>query len=97
MLGLGSLLVIAGLAYTMVSTRKAPNGSLVVVLLASLAIGSTSNSPFEFESAYFCGSVVADEEDASVRYLVLDRLRHAAVDLDDPTTSSSAKSASSPV
>ncbi|MFT5202664.1 MAG: SAM-dependent methyltransferase [Candidatus Aldehydirespiratoraceae bacterium] len=84
-LGVGALLVITGIAYTMAATRKAPNGTLVVVLLASLAIGSTSSSPCEFESAYFCGSVVVDEEDASVRYLVLDRLRHAAVDLDDPT------------
>ena len=84
-MGLGALLVITGLAYTMVSTRTAPSATLVVVLLASLAVGGTAGSPCEFESAYFCGRVVIDEEDASVRYLILDTLRHAAVDLDDPT------------
>ena len=84
-IGLGALLVLAGLAFIMAASRKAPPATLVVILLASLAVGATSNSPCEFESAYFCGRVVTDEEDASVRYLILDTLRHAAVDLDDPT------------
>jgi MFS family permease len=84
-MGVGAALVVTGIVYIMVSRRAAPPATLVVVLLASLAIGATADSPCEFESAYFCGRVVVDEEDASVRYLHLDTLRHAAVDLDDPT------------
>ena len=84
-LAVGAALVVTGLVYMMVATRKAPPATLVVVLLASLGIGATADSPCEFESAYFCGRVVVDEDDASVRYLILDTLRHAAVDLDDPT------------
>ncbi|MEQ8841501.1 MAG: fused MFS/spermidine synthase [Acidimicrobiales bacterium] len=81
----GALLVAWGLFETVRVSRKAPSATLVVVLLASFGIGATADSPCEFESAYFCGRVVGDEEDASVRYLILDTLRHAAVDLDDPT------------
>ncbi len=81
----GALLVGWGLFETVRITRRAPSAALVVVLLASLGIGATADSPCEFESAYFCGRVVVDEDDASVRYLILDTLRHAAVDLDDPT------------
>jgi hypothetical protein len=84
-MAVGAALVVTGLAYIMVSSRKAPPATLVVILLASLAVGGTAESPCEFESAYFCGRVVVDEDDASVRYLILDTLRHAAVDLDDPT------------
>ena len=81
----GALLVAWGLFETVRITRKAPSAALVVVLLASFGIGATADSPCEFESAYFCGWVAVDEDDASVRYLHLDTLRHAAVDLDDPT------------
>jgi SAM-dependent methyltransferase len=84
-MAVGAALVITGIAYTLVATRKAPPATAVVVLVASLGVGATADSPCEFESAYFCGRVVVDEEDASVRYLILDTLRHAAVDLDDPT------------
>jgi len=84
-MGVGAALVVAGLTFIMIASRKAPPATLVVLLLASLAVGATAESPCEFESAYFCGRVVVDEEDASVRYLILDTLRHAAVDLDDPT------------
>jgi SAM-dependent methyltransferase len=84
-MAVGAALVITGIAYTLVATRKAPPATAIVVLVASLGVGATADSPCEFESAYFCGRVVVDEEDASVRYLILDTLRHAAVDLDDPT------------
>lgn len=84
-LGLGALLVIAGLVFVLRARRTAPSATLVVLVLASLAVGGTASSPCEFESAYFCGKVVVDPDDESVRYLWLDTLRHAAVDLDDPT------------
>lgn len=83
--GLGALLVIAGLVFTMLVTRKAPSAAIIVGLIASLGIGATASSPCEFESAYFCGSIEIDPDEPSVRYLRLDTLRHAAIDLDDPT------------
>jgi hypothetical protein len=44
-----------------------------------------SPTPCQRESAYFCISVEADGQDASRRLLRMDTLRHAYVDLDDPT------------
>ena len=41
--------------------------------------------PCERETAYFCANVTQDEERPSGRSLILDRTRHAHVDLDDPT------------
>lgn len=81
----GALLVAWGIFEIVRISRKPPSAALVVVLLASFGIGATASSPCEFESAYFCGRVETDPENASVRYLILDTLRHAAVDLDDPT------------
>ena len=42
-------------------------------------------TPCDVETAYFCASVRHDPERPSGRVLVLDDLRHAYVDLDDPT------------
>jgi hypothetical protein len=47
---------------------------------AATAIGRSC----EVESAYFCARVVVDPADRSGRILLLDDLRHAYVDLDDP-------------
>ncbi len=84
-LGLGGVLVVLGAGISFQVSRMSPSSALVVVVLASLGAGISSQSPCEFESAYFCGRVVVDEEDPSLRWLVLDDLVHAAVDVDDPT------------
>lgn len=81
---LGVGLVVLGAALTLWATQAKPSAALIVVVLASFGAGVSSQSPCEFESAYFCGRVVVDEEDESLRWLVLDDLVHAAVDLDDP-------------
>ena len=82
---LGTALVALGVAMSMWGRIAKPSGALALVVVASFGAGISSQSPCEFESAYFCGRVVADEDDPSVRRLVLDDLVHAAVDLDDPT------------
>lgn len=81
---LGGVLVLLGAAMTFWSSHRVPSGAVAVVVLASLGAGVSSQSPCAFESAYFCGRVIVDEEDDSLRWLVLDDLVHAAVDLDDP-------------
>lgn len=83
-ISLGVLLVVAGGALTGWQTRQAPSAALLAGVIVSFGIGVTSTSPCEFESAYFCGRVVVDADDPSVRSLVLDNLVHASVDLDDP-------------
>jgi MFS family permease len=84
-LGLGTLLVAAGLGFMVRASGRAPSAAVVVVLLASLGVGAVADDPCDFESAYFCGRVETDPDDPSLRFLVLDTLRHAAVDVDDPT------------
>ncbi len=85
-IGLGIILVVSGLAFAATSGgRSTPTvteaGLGGLVLLAAVF----APNPCEFESAYSCGRVVADEDNPSLRFLVLDTLRHGAVDLDDPT------------
>ncbi len=55
------------------------------VALVLLGIAAPTTGPCEFESAYACGRVETDPDDASLRFLHLDTLRHGAVDLDNPT------------
>jgi spermidine synthase len=53
----------------------------VVGLLLTAAVPS----PCDVESAYYCASVIVDEDRASGRVLRLDRLSHSYIDLADPT------------
>jgi MFS family permease len=52
--------------------------------LAAAALGLAVGSPCDRDSEYFCARVLEDPARASGRILVLDDLRHAYVDLDDP-------------
>ncbi|MGI9644857.1 MAG: fused MFS/spermidine synthase, partial [Ilumatobacteraceae bacterium] len=52
-----------------------------VALVTATALGSACDS----ETAYYCVSIVADDDHPPGRTLVLDDLRHSYVDLDDPT------------
>jgi len=58
-------------------------GALAGILVVSGAALAAPN-PCQRESAYYCIAVVSDPARASGRTLVLDRLRHAYVDLTDP-------------
>lgn len=85
---LGVALIGTGLAIAVTLGRARPSGLLALALaLAGGAIAWTIvvPGPCERESAYFCISVEADEFDDSRRVLRMDTLRHAYVDLDDPT------------
>lgn len=87
----GGALVIAGVLLwrALAKTKDEVNGAMIaaatVIAVGSAALSQLIGSPCDVESAYFCASVVVDEERPSGRLLVLDRLRHSYVDLDDPT------------
>ncbi|NNE96585.1 MAG: fused MFS/spermidine synthase [Acidimicrobiales bacterium] len=64
---------------------KLPSAGVGAVGVIFFGLASVAANPCEFESAYACGRVVEDEDNPSLRFLILDTLRHGAVDLDDPT------------
>ena len=88
-LGLGSALVLTGIGLWWAAAGGRAFGSTVAAgaIVAVLAAGTTvlAGDPCDVETAYFCASVRHDPERPSGRVLVLDDLRHAYVDLDDPT------------
>ena len=84
-MALGAVLVIAGAITHGYFTKKAPTASAVVLVLAAAFLGTTSNPTCEYETSYFCANIVADEDNPRGRSLYLDGLRHAYIDLDDPT------------
>ena len=89
-LALGALLVLAGLgiwacvgqgpALRLGDRRRRAWSPSLAAGAAALA-----GDPCDVETAYFCASVRFDPARPSGRVLVLDDLRHAYVDLDDPT------------
>ena len=83
----GAVLVVIGLVLTVALRRR---GATLTGVLALTAIGFggvalAGPSPCDTESAYYCIAVVAETNDPDGRTLVLDRLTHAHVELDDPT------------
>jgi spermidine synthase/MFS family permease len=95
-LGTGGFLVVTGLLVAWHlrgdwgrGTDGVPTGSSMLLLAAggTLLLGSGAAfapSPCDRESAYYCIAVVPDPARPTGRTLVLDRLRHAYVDLADP-------------
>ncbi len=87
-ISLGVGLVIAGIGLTLLLERR-PAGALAVgvvgllVVLAGSAWAIAAPDPCQRESAYFCIHVESDG--GTGRTLRLDTLRHAHVDLADPT------------
>lgn len=84
-LGVGAALVLAGVAARWWLERRPP---AVVPLAAALVVGLVgvaTPSPCELETAYFCVRVEVDPDRPTGRALHLDQLRHAYVDLADPT------------
>ncbi len=87
-IAIGSALIVAGLLIAWRLGRVRPSGLLALALaLAGGAVLWTvaAPDPCQRESAYFCISVEAASDDGSERLLRMDTLRHAYVDLDDPT------------
>lgn len=87
-IAIGSALVVAGVVLWFVR-RSEGRGALVAtgVAVAVLSSGAAvlAGRPCDVETAYFCAKVDIDEARPSARILWLDDLRHAYVDLDDPT------------
>jgi len=82
---LGAVLVISGAAVHGYVVRLIPSAGAIVLLLASGILGVTAGRPCEHETSYFCANIVVDDDNPSGRSLYLDGLRHAYVDLDDPS------------
>ncbi len=85
MISIGALLVIGGLVATRWLSRKGPGGfevgALVVAGLLTMAVGTDC----DYETDYACARVVPDEDRPGGRSLILDQVRHAHVDINDPT------------
>lgn len=89
LLGVGSVLAVAGFAMTLTQrrARRLGRGVALLVILVPLAIGSglLAPQPCDTETRYHCAVVRADPDREAGRLLVLDTLRHSYVDLEDPT------------
>lgn len=88
--GVGALLVLAGIAVFMRSGGR-PDGPEVGAVIFAAVVSALVASPCDQTTDYYCVRVVSDVERniddprPGGRSLVLDSLRHAHVDLDDPT------------
>jgi predicted membrane-bound spermidine synthase len=82
----GALLAVVGLV--LMATRGVGLAGLALVVVASVAsagVAVAAPAACERESAYYCMRITTDPIDPDGRTLVLDRVRHAYVDLADPT------------
>lgn len=84
-IAIGAALVIAGAATHGHLAKTMPTAGSLVMLVFAGALGITSSQPCEHVTSYFCANVVVDEDVETGRSLYLDGLRHAYVDLNDPT------------
>lgn len=84
-LGIGTVLVVTGIAVGVRLGRAKVGASMgVVAVLAGTGVVAMP-PPCDTETAYFCVRIERDALRPSGRNLYLDRLRHAYVDLEDPT------------
>jgi hypothetical protein len=85
LIAVGTTLIVAGVVVSIAMRRNAHVvPTLFVAGIAGLLVAGTSD-PCQYETAYFCVRIETDPATPSARSLYLDRLRHAYVDLDDPT------------
>lgn len=82
---IGAALVAAGAATHWTFQRSLPTVSTVLVVAACGVLGGLADSPCDHETAYFCVRVEPRADNPAARDLILDQLRHAYVNLDDPT------------
>jgi MFS family permease len=85
LLVVGAVLVAVGAVVWWRVERRTPPATAVVVILVAGLLGTTNGPPCDRETAYFCARVEVDPDRPSGRSLYLDQLRHAYVDLDDPS------------
>ena len=86
-LGVGLLLVVVGVTVWLRWRSKGTPSAIAPLVVALLAgtLTVAAQDPCEYESAYFCASVVDGLEPCGGKTLYLDTLRHSCVHLDDPT------------
>ena len=84
-IAIGVALVLAGAVTHGYLAKTMPTAATMALLLFSGVLGITSQQPCDHVTSYFCANVVVDEDVPTGRSLYLDGLRHAYVDLDDPT------------
>ena len=84
-LGMGALLVLAGVALAAGTVRKrAVIVAVVGTLTATVGLG-LGDGPCDYETTYFCAVIEVDAHRPSGRMLWLDTRPHSYVDLADPT------------
>jgi spermidine synthase len=86
-IALGLVLVAIGAGLWFHLGRRRPGRVIAAGVLLGVAasgVAVAASPPCDVDTAYFCASVRRDEARPSGRVLVLDDLRHAYVDLDDP-------------
>ncbi len=84
-IGVGALLVVGGLWLTWRLGGARPGVGTALVVLIAGAGALLFPAPCDAETPYSCVRIIADEDRPGGRSLILDRARHAHVDLDDPT------------
>jgi spermidine synthase len=82
---IGAVLVASGVLVSWRLGRALAVSTMAFALVAAGAGALLLPPPCERETAYFCVNVQVDDERPSGRSLILDRVRHAYVDLEDPT------------
>jgi SAM-dependent methyltransferase len=83
---IGVGLVVIGVVLSLWLRRgKGPAAIAIIAVLLTGGLAVSQPSPCDTESAYYCIAIRRDETRPDIRVLVLDRLTHAAVDLQDPT------------
>ena len=84
----GALLVVSGIAVAVVLPRaQLPTAPLAGVVALSLLTGGwllAADGTCQYETRYYCATIMVDEQRGSGRTLVLDGVRHSYVDLEDP-------------
>lgn len=81
----GATVVIVGLAMQL--DRRAVTSTAILLAIAAVSLFATlaTESPCDHETDYACVDIQTDPANPAGRSLYLDRLRHAYVDLTDPT------------
>ncbi len=82
---IGALLIIGGFLVLWRFGAARPGGPEVGLLLVAAVLTMAVGTDCDYETDYACARVVPDDDRPGGRSLLLDRVRHAHVDLDDPT------------
>lgn len=83
--GLGAGLVALGVAMHWRHLSLKAGLAVVMGVAGALGLTALTDSPCDHETDYACVTIEADPANSSGRSLILDRRRHAYVDLDDAT------------